>query len=154
MAEQESLNQTKSIAYYFRTIHFIFDKMFNAKLKEFDLTRSQFEVLKFISLSKESSIIQRDIEYFFHISNPTVTGILNRLEQKDLIVRIKDDKDKRIHTIHITPKAKEILKEIYSRKPRLDEVIADILGPEKTKELENLLMDLMQGLTKEGEMHA
>lgn len=131
--EQENLDQNKSIAYYFRTIHFVFDKMFNAKLKEFDLTRSQFEVLKFISQSKESSIIQRDIEYFFHISNPTVTGILNRLEQKDLIVRVKDEKDKRIHTIHITHKADEILKEIHTRKPQLDEVIAGILGPKNQR---------------------
>ena len=53
----------------------------NEGLKKYDLTKSQRDVLGYLHFTDKDPVIQKDIEEHFHISNPTVTGILNRLEQ-------------------------------------------------------------------------
>jgi DNA-binding MarR family transcriptional regulator len=37
----------------------------------------------------------------------TVTGIIDRLEHKDLVARVRDKKDRRVVTIHLTEKGRE-----------------------------------------------
>ena len=60
--------------------------MFYAK---YDLTKSQIDVLRILRFSNHP-LCQKDIQDFLHVTNPTVTGLLNRLESKGLIKRICD----------------------------------------------------------------
>ena len=70
------------------------DKHMNEGLKKYDLTKSQRDVLGYLHFTDKEVVIQKDIEEHFHISNPTVTGILNRLEQKGFIERKLNQKIK------------------------------------------------------------
>ena len=105
-------NRKYGYGFYFRCIQSQLEKAMNEQLKEFDLTKSQLDILRFLKYVKKDHVNQKDIEEFFHISNPTVTGLLNRMEQKGYVVRVHSPDDKRIRYIQITDKVEDIDKKI------------------------------------------
>ena len=66
---------------------------------------------------------QKDIEKELDISNPTVTGILNRLEVKGLITRVPCRHDARAKNIEVTEKALELDKQLRIVFQQSDEII-------------------------------
>lgn len=98
-----------------RQISNLIKKHVNQNFEELGLTFSQSGILMYILLNKNNNINQRDIENEFKLSNPTVNGILNRLENKGLVRRVIDDTDKRVK--HIIPlKKSEKFMEIVKQK--------------------------------------
>lgn len=106
----------KGFGFYIRCIVRELDRRVNAVLQTSELTQSQADTLHFVirAALKNRNIRQKDIEQYFHVSNPTVSGVLDRLEQKDLITREKIPEDKRIHYIKPTEKAWELENRICS----------------------------------------
>lgn len=51
---------------------------------------------------------QRDIEEELHLSNPTVTGILKRMERKGFITRVVGSKDRRYREVRLTEKCVQL----------------------------------------------
>ena len=83
------------------------------------------------------------------MSNPTVTGILNRLEQKGYIRRIQSQKDKRVHYIEATEKAMEFQKVVNKNVRDFESKISGNLTAQEQETLfvllekvaKNLIMD-------------
>ena len=50
--------------------------------EEFQLTSMQVRILGFLIKHDDREINPRDLEHYFRISKPTVTGVLKRLEEK------------------------------------------------------------------------
>ena len=69
----------------------------NKKFNRFDLTGAQvFTIINlFKAREKGERLTQKDLERILDISNPTLTGILNRLENKGLIIRMPCKHDAR-----------------------------------------------------------
>jgi len=82
----------------------------NHSLKELDLTISQFNIIMFLAASHKSGreVNQRDIEKHLNVKNPTVTGLLKRLEAKGFIKRYVSDIDGRYKRIELTDKINKI----------------------------------------------
>lgn len=125
--------------YYINCIQAAMVRHMNNALKAFDLTKSQEEILRFLRFTDKEHVSQRDIEQFFHISNPTVTGILNRLEEKGYIRRICSPKDKRVRYIESTPKADELTKVIHDNVKIMEQKMSHGLSEEEKEELFVLL---------------
>ena len=106
----------------------------NEGLKKYDLTKSQQDVLGYLHFTDKDPVIQRDIEEHFHISNPTVTGILNRLEQKGFIERKLTQKEQDLH--------EDIVKQIRTMESRF----GNVLGDEKKVQLLEILKELAENL--------
>ena len=98
------MRDNDEIGFYLSLIKKKMDKHMNEGLKKYDLTKTQRDILGYLHFTDKNPVIQKDIEEHFHISNPTVTGILNRLEQKGFIERKQSLKDKRVRTIVLTKK--------------------------------------------------
>lgn len=75
-------------------------------LEKMDLTAAQGHIMGFLAHRKEPPC-PRDIEEAFHLSHPTVSGLLSRLEQKGFIELRTDPNDRRCKRIYILPKGKE-----------------------------------------------
>lgn len=118
----------------------------NEGLKKYDLTKSQRDVLGYLHFTDKEVVIQKDIEEHFHISNPTVTGILNRLEQKGFIERKHDPKDKRVRTIVLTQKEQDLHEDTENQIRIMESKFSDALGEEKRKQLLEILKELAQNL--------
>ena len=76
-------------------------------LASMDLTAAQGHIMGFIS-HREEPPCARDIEEAFHLSHPTVSGLLSRLEKKGFIEFRPDETDRRCKRIFILPKGLEL----------------------------------------------
>lgn len=73
-------------------------------IKALELTTSQLDVLVSIAQHCGRPVSQREIEEELHLSNPTVTGILKRLERKGFITRTVGARDRRYREVRLTEK--------------------------------------------------
>ena len=134
------------IGFYFSLIKKKMDKHMNEGLRKYDLTKSQRDVLGYLHFTDKEIVIQKDIEEHFHISNPTVTGILNRLEQKGFIERKHNPKDKRVRAIVLTQKEQDLHEDIENQIRIMESKFENALGIEKQKQLLEILKELAQNL--------
>ena len=104
----------RHIGFLLKQANLLHQMQLNQIFKEFDLTASQTFSLIYLFEAKraQKEVNQKDIEREMDVSNPTVTGILNRLEHKGLIERVECPSDARVRNIVVTEKALEIDKQL------------------------------------------
>lgn len=98
------------IGYLIKQVFLMNQAKLNTMFAEFDLTASQTFTLIYLFKANErgQQVHQKDIENAMEISNPSVTGILNRLEHKGLIHRVSSAKDARVKNIVVSEQALEL----------------------------------------------
>lgn len=89
-----------------RILHGCTDQVMTNALASMELTAAQGPILGFIDQSRQPPC-PRDIEQHFHLSHPTVSGILSRLEKKGFIELRSDETDRRCKRIYILSKGRE-----------------------------------------------
>ena len=94
--------------HFIRILHWCTDQAMTTALEAMDLTAAQGRIMGFLAHQQEPPC-PRDIETEFHLSHPTVSGLLSRLEQKDFIQLCPDPDDRRCKRIFIQPKGRECL---------------------------------------------
>lgn len=84
-------------------------KVRNKRLSDFDITAAQSDIVLFLirNYKDKDEINQLDIQKYLQLSNPTVSGLLNRLEDKGFITRTPSIKDARYNCVLPTAKALE-----------------------------------------------
>ena len=86
-----------------RILHWCTDQIMTATLEEQELTASQGHIMGYLS-RQTTPPCPRDIEAAFHLTHPTVSGILSRLEQKGFIQQHPDPDDRRCKRIYLSEK--------------------------------------------------
>lgn len=113
----------------------------NKNLAEFNLTGVQHEILCFIDRNEhERDVFQKDIEKCLKLTNPTVTGIVKRLEEKEMIVRCPSSNDARYKCLHVTEKGKEVIcKSFKFGANNIEKQLVKDMSDEEVKMLKDLL---------------
>ena len=113
----------------------------NRMLSEYDLTLAQMELQHFLFIQREKgvSVNQRLIEEMLHLKNPTVTGILNRLENKGFVVRLPDPHDRRVNIVALTDKADALRAEVAATRDKTQEMLLEGFTDEEKQQLAFLL---------------
>lgn len=73
------------------------------------LTGPQLAALQ--ELDRSGTLSARDLSRAVQVSQPTVTGILDRLERRQLIARTRSDADRRALEITLTDEGRRVLKD-------------------------------------------
>jgi DNA-binding MarR family transcriptional regulator len=76
-------------------------------VSRFGLTGPQLVVLK--ALAQQGQVPVSKLAKSVQLSQATVTGIINRLGQRDLVARHRDDVDRRRVIVELTPTGREML---------------------------------------------
>ena len=118
-----SMRERKTIGFLFKQINNVYEKEFNNRLKRLGITSSQCEVLDFLLQSSKDEVTQRDIERALNLKNPTVTGLLKRLDEKGFILSVPSGKDKRCKNIYLTEKAYDIQRRMEMERKKLDKML-------------------------------
>lgn len=118
-------------------------------LKEIGLTQSQADVIILLAHESDQVFRQRDIERALNYTNPTVTGLLNRLEQKDFIVRQVDPDDSRARIIKLTDTAWDVVEEIYRSIRQTEQMIFEGFSKEEM----DMLIPLVARMAKNALRH-
>ena len=113
----------------------VFNRKLTEFLKTFELTSSQFNVLRILRGAEPDGLICREIGERMIAFDPDVTKLLDRLEARDLIVRERQQKDRRVITVRISEEGLKLLKDIDQ--PILD-FVDNLLGHMSQKKLRTL----------------
>lgn len=94
----------------FMTTDKLHRKLFESKVSDLGVHRSQHRVLMFLAENKDYSPSQKEIAEKFNISPAAVAVTLKKLENGGYITKTVFDKDNRINNVSITPKAMDVVK--------------------------------------------
>ncbi len=121
----------------------IFDKLSNQLLLPYDLTGSQFKILMLLYHSPAVPVRQTDIESKFSMTNPTVTGLVQKLEAKDLVKRTPHPDDKRSKVLALTDRAMGIKDELLALADSLERQMTNNLTVSECDQLASLLTKML-----------
>ena len=127
-------------------IDMAFDSEITQTLKKYGITSSQIEVLIYLHRNQDHKINQREIEHSLHRSNPTITGILNRLEKNGFIVRESCNQDARYKYIVSTEKARQFHQEMKQSIDKKEALLLSCLSEDEREELIYLLKKLLNNM--------
>ncbi|MDY4755080.1 MAG: MarR family transcriptional regulator [Candidatus Faecousia sp.] len=96
----------------FRLLHCACSQSITAALAQMELTSAQGRVMGYLARRGEP-LCAKDIEEEFHLSHPTVSGLLSRLEKKSFIEFRPDEKDGRCKRIYVSPKGLDCHERIF-----------------------------------------
>lgn len=145
------------LGYKFKRISELMRVRANEDMKRDDLTYSQTQILLYLIHQKDDHAVnQQELCDTIQVSHPTMIGLINRMEKKDLVARRVDPENKRNRYIELTPKALELLGKIKERKDQNDRKIVRDFTEEEKQQLNHLLSRvyenmLQYGLTTENE---
>lgn len=134
---------------YLKRIHLDIEKEIHTKLSAYNLTKSQLDILNYLDQHPNQMTCQKDLQNYLHVSNATINGLVNRLEQNGYIYRITNSEDKRMVSIHPTEKANQIKDLFLTTIYNLEQKMMAHIAPDKQEELVNLLEQMIQNIESE-----
>lgn len=139
---------SKRTGYMIKQINQLNQIRLNQMMAKFDLTASQTFTMIYLfkSYDRKIQVKQKDIEREMDISNPTVTGILNRLESKGLIERVECKDDARAKNICVTKKALKLDIELREMFIENETQLVSSLNDDEKKQLNYLLEKILRDL--------
>ena len=112
--------RNQPIGFTIKQINNVFEKDLNEKLKTIGITASQCAVLDYLFHTNKEEVSQRDVERHLSLKNPTVTGLLKRLDEKGFILCVPNTADKRKKNIYLTEKAYDIQRRMETDRRKMD----------------------------------
>ena len=104
-----------------------------------DLTSTQSCILHHLSLHENEAMYPKDIEKRFHLTHPTVSGVLQRLEAKNFIVIEPDRADRRCKRIRLTDRARRCDEAVGQAFETLERLMCSGMSEEEQQTLLRLL---------------
>ena len=130
----------------FAVIARCFKTTMDDRLREHDVTGVQFSILRELQRHEEEGtgeLYQRDLENVSHVTHPTMTDIIKRLEKKGYIECRKSENDRRHKCILPTARAKALCSEVSAAEDYAAQRILDGLTEEEFSTLESLLEKIL-----------
>ena len=111
----------------------------NQQFLALDLTSTQSFILHHLSLHENEAMYPKDIEKRFHLTHPTVSGVLQRLEAKNFIVIEPDRADRRCKRIRLTDRARRCDEAVGQAFETLERLMCSGMSEEEQQTLLRLL---------------
>ncbi len=113
-------------------------------IRQFDLTPAQFDVVA--TLGNTSGMSMGEIGEKTLITKGTLTGVIDRLIQKQLVTREVSSQNRRHVIVQLTAKGEEIFEQSFPSHIAYLKQRFEMLPPSELEELTNLLDQLRQAL--------
>ena len=122
----------------------------NNNLKPYNITGVQARVLFYINCnSNKGPVFQKDIQKHLKLTNPTVTGIVQRLEEKQLIERFTSSEDSRYKCHVLTDKGLDVIESLsHFATSIVEKRILNGFSKDEIKTLTSLLLRVLSNLEK------
>ena len=95
---------------------------FNERLVKLGTTRVQWIAMYY--MLKHGKIRQKDLAEIMNIKDSTVARLIDRMEKEEQVKRIKDDVDKRVTYIELTPKGKKRIEELLPEGEKMSKIFS------------------------------
>lgn len=91
------------------------------------------------ALIENSEMKITDLSNKIDLSNSTISGIIDRLEKQQLVVRTRSDEDRRTVYVKVTPKVEEFHRGIHQK---VEESFNDLLSKGTPEEIDKIIVGL------------
>lgn len=142
------MQERKPIGFLFKQINNLYEKEINNQLKGIGITSSQCEVLDYLFHCDKEEVNQRDIERALSLKNPTVTGILQRLDEKGYILIVPNGKDKRRKNVYLTEKAYDIQRRMEANRRKVDRNLTIGMSKREVEALQKMLGRVLYNMSE------
>jgi len=133
-----------------RFLHCCMNQKITAVLAELDLTSSQSHIMGYLARSEQAPCV-KDLEDYFHLSQPSICGTLHRLEKKEFIAFRSDPQDRRCKRIYTLPKGIACHERMMQFIGEAEDQLVAGFTPEEKQQLVTLLTRVMENMG--GEPH-
>lgn len=110
-----------------------------AVLKPFKLSHSQYNVLRILRGAGPEGLACQEVAARMVTRDPDITRLLDRLEARGLVTRARDQKDRRVVTVRITPEGLRLLEALDQPIAEVDRQPLQHLGEQRLRALIQLL---------------
>ncbi len=122
-----------------------FDKISNKMLEPYDISASQYKLLKYL-FAKDGHIARvTDLENFLSMTHPTTIGHIDHLEKKGFVERIINPNDGRGKLIIPTKKALSLEQDLNKVGDEIENELTKKLNSQEKEELVNFLNKMVGG---------
>ena len=120
-----------------------FDKVSNPYFSEYDLTASQYKIIKFLYAQPTRTARVVDLERQYSMTHPTTLGLLEALEKKGFTTRIDNPNDGRGKLVALTEKADRMQEELEALGTKIEDKLTERLSANEKGALVILLQKLI-----------
>lgn len=109
----QHLDLSQQICFSFYSVNRLFNKFYQQALEEFDLTYTQYLVL--VALWEETCQPMNELGKQLGLASNTLTPLLKRLEEKELVLRLRPEQDRRQLYIQLTATGRSLQTQVEQR---------------------------------------
>ena len=110
------------------------------------LTPNQYNVLRILRGAHPARLACSDIGERMIDRDPDVTRLIDRLGKRGLVERLRGRRDRRVVEVGITAKGRKVVSGLDAHVQRLPKALLGHLGPERLRQLGNLLEAVISDL--------
>ncbi|MBR1811200.1 MAG: MarR family transcriptional regulator [Clostridia bacterium] len=121
-----------------------FDKISNSILAEYELTASQYKVLKYLYTRPSGAARVVDLEKHYSMTHPTTLGLVDTIERKGFVTRVPNPNDARGKLVALTDKAYAKQDTLLKVGDAIEEKLTANLSTKEKNQLVALLQKLLR----------
>ena len=120
-----------------------FDKISNPIFADYDLTASQYKVLKYLYAREDGTARIVDLEKEYSLTHPTTLGLVDMLESKGFVSRIPNPNDARGKLVSLTRKSLDMKDDLLALGEDIEKKLTANLNENEREQLIYLLQKLL-----------
>jgi len=116
-----------SMIYWVKRAYLTARKSMDRSLSEFNLTASQFELLRHVL--DQDGIELRILQERLHISSATITRLVDGLVGRGLVRRVINAEDARVKELYVTVHGRELGQDVHARAAKIEAQMVSGFSP-------------------------
>ncbi|HHY95303.1 MAG TPA: MarR family transcriptional regulator [Firmicutes bacterium] len=116
-------------------------------LSDFDITPPQFQAL--LVVADEEGITMGELCQRMYLACSTATDLIDRMEKAGLVSRERDQQDRRVIRLQVSPRGHEIMKSVLEARRRYLEGVLAHMDPGEINALTRSLQQVHQLMSKD-----
>ena len=123
-----------------------FARAMGSRISEYGLTTPQFGVLE--ALHHLGNLSLGELAEKLLVSGGNITYVMDRLEERGLVERVRSEEDRRIVLAQLTPEGRDLVAEVFPDHTAYVRELMDALDPAEEEELRRLLKKLGKSVAR------
>lgn len=122
------------------------EDVFSMHFARYGLSSAKFNALIHLYMAGDRGLTQSELGKKISVSRPTITGLIERLEKEDLVVRNTDPTDKRVFRVSLSNRAFALMHAFLPVHNDYMHKVMSILDKDEKETLISLLEKIRKGL--------
>lgn len=143
------LDSRVTVATRIKMINEQIERQCNQKVRKYRTTGAQLRALMAIYYTEDQTESMKNLEGVFGVSQQNILGLVQRLEEKQLLTRRVNEEDRRSRKVQLTEEGRKLCEEASKELRAVDDWILKDLSEEEKRTFIELLTKIHESLDSE-----